>query len=159
MTRPDRLESVIEAQIRRAQERGEFDNLPGAGKPIPRTDSPDDDLWWVKDWVRREGLPAESLLPTSLRLARQVERLPDELDRLADEPAVRAAVTELNDEIAAWLRTPWGPPVALRPVEVEVAVSEWRARRTPPPPADPAGAADPGARTPRRRWNPFARRG
>jgi hypothetical protein len=30
-----RYESLIEQQIRLAQERGEFDNLPGAGRPAP----------------------------------------------------------------------------------------------------------------------------
>ncbi len=29
------VESSVERQIREAQERGEFDNLPGAGKPLP----------------------------------------------------------------------------------------------------------------------------
>jgi hypothetical protein len=30
-----RYESLIEQQIRLAQERGEFDNLPGSGRPAP----------------------------------------------------------------------------------------------------------------------------
>ena len=45
--RPDiTFESWVERQIRVAQERGDFDNLPGAGKPIPHYG--DDELWWVK---------------------------------------------------------------------------------------------------------------
>ena len=34
--------------------RGEFDDLPGAGKPIPNLN--DDPLWWVKKFVERERL-------------------------------------------------------------------------------------------------------
>jgi hypothetical protein len=49
-------ESWIDRQIRRAEERGEFDDLPGAGRPIPDLDKPFDELWWVKDKLRREGL-------------------------------------------------------------------------------------------------------
>jgi hypothetical protein len=35
-----RYEDWIERQIREAQERGAFDDLPGAGKPIPGLDRP-----------------------------------------------------------------------------------------------------------------------
>jgi hypothetical protein len=34
-------------------EAGEFDDLPGAGKPLPGAGVPDDDLWWVRDWLTR----------------------------------------------------------------------------------------------------------
>lgn len=47
-------ESWIDQQIREATERGEFDNLPGRGKPLPGLDRARDDLWWVKDELRRE---------------------------------------------------------------------------------------------------------
>ena len=39
------FESLVEQRIREAQERGEFDDLPGAGKPIPDIDAPHDELW------------------------------------------------------------------------------------------------------------------
>ncbi len=45
---PSRYESVIDKQIRAAHERGELDNLPGSGKPIPGAGAPHDELWWVK---------------------------------------------------------------------------------------------------------------
>ncbi len=50
------LESMVERRIREAIERGEFDNLPGAGKPIPDLDQPEDELAWVKRWMKREGI-------------------------------------------------------------------------------------------------------
>jgi hypothetical protein len=34
----------VERQIRAATERGEFDNLPGAGKPIDDLDEPHDEI-------------------------------------------------------------------------------------------------------------------
>src|SRR5205809_31264 len=63
-------ESWVEAQIRVAMEQGAFDNLPGAGKPLPNLDQEHDPLWWVKQLVQREQI---SLLPPALELLRQVE--------------------------------------------------------------------------------------
>ena len=51
--------SLVERQIREAMDRGEFDNLPGAGKPIPDLDAPYDPSWWVREWVRRNRLVDE----------------------------------------------------------------------------------------------------
>lgn len=49
----DVCESLPERLIREAIEAGEFDALPGAGKPIPGAGVPDDDLWWVREWLKR----------------------------------------------------------------------------------------------------------
>lgn len=124
-----RYESLIDQQIRMAQERGDFDDLPGMGKPLPGRGTPDDDLWWLKDYVRREGLSAEAMLPTSLRLAKQLERLPETVRRLASEPAVRDVVAELNRQIDEYLRAPSGPHVPLRPADPDAVVARWRAER------------------------------
>ncbi len=56
----DTFESVVERRIREAMERGEFDDLPGAGEPIPGAAEPYDPLWWVKSWIERERLADES---------------------------------------------------------------------------------------------------
>src|SRR6185437_9045282 len=128
-----RYESLIEQQIRLAQERGEFDNLSGSGKPLPNRGEQDDELWWVKDYLRREGLSTEALLPPSLRLARQLERLPATVRALRSEDAVRTVVADLNKQIIAHLRAPAGPHVPLRPVDVEQVVAGWRAAQPPAP--------------------------
>jgi len=47
---------VAENRILEAIEQGAFDNLPGAGKPLPDIDQPYDPLWWVKTKVARERL-------------------------------------------------------------------------------------------------------
>jgi Domain of unknown function (DUF1992) len=49
----DVYESLPERLIREAIETGDFDNLSGAGKPIPGAGVPDDDLWWVREWLER----------------------------------------------------------------------------------------------------------
>lgn len=56
-------ESWFEQQIREAQAAGAFDNLAGAGKPLPDLDKPYDPDWWVKQLVRREQV---SVLPPAL---------------------------------------------------------------------------------------------
>ena len=122
-------EAAVEAQIRSAQERGEFDNLPGAGKPIPGRDLPYDESWWIKSFLEREALPSDLLLPTPLQLRRRVEQLPDEVRDLPTEESVRALVAALNAEIVAWLRTPTGPRVVVRPVNADDTVRRWRADR------------------------------
>ena len=49
-------ETLVDRLIREAIESGDFDNLPGAGKPIPRAGKPDDGYWWFRDWVKRNGI-------------------------------------------------------------------------------------------------------
>ena len=53
------IQMVADNKIRAAIEAGEFDNLPGFGKPSPLIDEPYDPLWWVRRKLRREGLPAD----------------------------------------------------------------------------------------------------
>jgi hypothetical protein len=53
------VELISDNRIRQAMEEGQFDNLPGFGKPIPDIDEPYDPMWWVKKWMKREKLSAE----------------------------------------------------------------------------------------------------
>ncbi len=46
-------ESFVDRVIREAMERGEFDDLPGAGKPIPGEGTVDSEGWWIRRWVER----------------------------------------------------------------------------------------------------------
>jgi Domain of unknown function (DUF1992) len=125
---PGRYESVVDKQIREAQERGAFDNLPGAGKPLPGLDE-DDELWWVRRYVEREGLSRELLLPSSIQLRKEIDRLPDTLRGLRTEQEVRDAVREVNLRVVEYLRAPSGPRVRVGPVDAEDAVRRWRAER------------------------------
>jgi len=51
---------VAENKLRAAIEAGEFDNLPGLGKPSPLIDEPYDPFWWVRRKLRAEQLPANA---------------------------------------------------------------------------------------------------
>lgn len=119
------FESWVEKQIREAAERGEFDDLPGLGKPLPGAGRPDEELWWVKQKLREEELTTEALLPTSLRLRKEIERLPETAAGLPTERAVREMVDDLNARIGRFLRTPTGPAVPVRPVNADDVVRQW----------------------------------
>ncbi len=155
-----RWESWIDRQIREAQERGEFDDLPGHGKPIPDLDRPHDDLWWVKDKLRREQL---SWLPPTLALRKEAEEFVEHLGRQPSEAAVRRRASELNAKIAKVNASAMaGPPARLARFDVDVLVERWRTarpdagqvRREIAARSAPAGPADRG-----RRWARLWRRG
>jgi hypothetical protein len=44
---------LAERRILEAIELGEFEDLPGLGRPIPDLDDPYDPDWWVKSWMKR----------------------------------------------------------------------------------------------------------
>ncbi|RQX19108.1 DUF1992 domain-containing protein [Micromonospora ureilytica] len=154
-------EASVEAKIRGAVQRGEFDDLPGMGKPIPGRGAPYDESWWIKSFLEREALPSDLLLPTSLQLRRRVEQVPDEVRDLPTEQSVRDFVGQLNAQIVAWLRNPDGPRVAVRPVNTEDVVRRWRAERARPKitstVSEPATVVAPSRRR-RRNWWPLWRR-
>jgi hypothetical protein len=147
---PERYESAVDKAIREAQERGDFDNLPGKGKPLPGLDGPNDELWWVRDYIRREGLSGDELLPELLLLRKQRERIDDAVAELRTEQAVRDHVDELNRQIRRARLVSSGPPVILRLAVVDDVVTRWRARQPSPTTADPPPEEPPVAR--RRSW-------
>jgi hypothetical protein len=117
-------ETWIEAQIRVAMENGAFDNLPGAGKPLPNLGEEYDPLWWVKQLAQREQI---SMLPPSLELLRKVETELATIDKLHDEATVRRRVAALNVEIAKVNATVVeGPPTRLGTLDVDQVVARWR---------------------------------
>jgi len=50
------IQIIADNKIRAAIEAGEFDKLPGFGKPIASIDDPYDPYWWVRQMLRREEL-------------------------------------------------------------------------------------------------------
>jgi hypothetical protein len=120
-----RYESWVERQVREAIERGEFDNLPGAGRPLPGINGREDENWWVKSLLEREQLPMP--LPTALALRREVADLPQTLADVPDERTVRDIIEDLNQRIRdSHRRRVDGPPVVVKPVDVEQTVTDWR---------------------------------
>jgi hypothetical protein len=51
-------EQLVDRLIREAMERGDFDSLRGAGRPIPGAGTKDDAGWWIRDWIKRNGSPS-----------------------------------------------------------------------------------------------------
>ncbi|MFH9467669.1 DUF1992 domain-containing protein [Streptomyces clavifer] len=121
------FESWVDKQIREAEQRGDFSGLPGFGKPVPGLDRPYDAEWWIKDKMRREGV---SVLPPSLTLRKEAEDAREAVSGAGTEAEVRRTLTEVNDRIRkALLMPPEGPPLNLRPFDVDAVVGEWREQR------------------------------
>ncbi len=119
----------VDLQIKRAMERGEFDNLPGAGKPLGDLGSPYDRDWWLKKLIERERI---SVLPAALQLRKDDAELDDLLDREATEKQVRTTVEDFNRRIVeARRQLQGGPPVVTPTRDVDVEVERWRERRRP----------------------------
>jgi len=117
----------VEHQIRAAMARGDFDDLPGAGKPIPGLDGTHDPDWWIKSLIQRERI---TVLPPALALRQEHAELDARLDKQATEDAVREIVADFNARIIeARRQLLGGPPVVTPTRDVDEAVTGWRARR------------------------------
>jgi hypothetical protein len=118
----------VDLQIRQAMDRGDFDDLPGAGKPIADLGESHDPNWWLKKLVEREHV---AVLPPSLALRKEDAELDGTLDALTAESEVRRHVEDFNERVvAARYRLPEGPPLVTMPRDVEETVAAWRERRT-----------------------------
>jgi hypothetical protein len=136
----------IDRQIDDAAERGAFDNLEGAGKPLPKRTEDDDGQAWLLDYLRREGVSTEVLLPPPLRLRKEAAVLAEVAPGLPAEDDVRAAVAELNERIMEWRRLPLGPPVFVPLVDEDAMVTAWRAARPAPAQAPESPVSEEPAR-------------
>ena len=148
--------SWVDQQIRVAMAKGEFDDLPGAGKPIKDLGGQHDPDWWLKKLVEREQITG--IAPPSVQLRKEDAELDARLDTLNTEAEVRRELEDFNSRvIAARYRLPEGPPLITMPRDVDHEVAAWRERRTAlleRRRADAArrAAADRAAPSRRRRW-------
>ncbi|MBW8703798.1 hypothetical protein MBT84_29810 [Streptomyces sp. MBT84] len=129
------FESFVDKQIRDAEARGEFAHLPGAGEPAPAvTETVYDELWWIKRKMAREGL---AVLPPTLALRKEAEDTLAAAAKAPSERMVRRLVEDLNVKIRDMMfKPPPGPPLGLKPYDVEEIVRDWRERRAGHPQAD-----------------------
>ncbi|MFE6647609.1 DUF1992 domain-containing protein [Nocardioides sp. NPDC057772] len=117
----------VEEVVRQGIARGEFDNLPGAGKPIKNLDRDHDPDWWIKQLVEREQIV---VLPRSVQLRKDDAELDDLLDTQTTEDGARRIVEEFNERvIAARYGAPEGPPLITMPRDVDATLAAWRERR------------------------------
>ena len=132
----------VELQIRQAQERGEFDNLAGEGKPIPKLAAPHDPDWWVKDFMRREKIEADVLLPPSVQLRKEKAQVAEKVATMRTETEVRDYLADLNERIRIQIRDATGVVVLVGFVETEPVVEQWLRDHPPLPPRDRAAHDD-----------------
>jgi len=134
-------------------ERGEFDNLPGAGKPLGDLGSPHDRDWWLKKLIEREKI---TVLPAALQLRKDDAELDALLDRETVEKVVRETLEDFNRRVVeARRQLQGGPPVVTPTRDVEAEVVAWRGRRRSRARRN-AMSAEPEPKAPRKRW--FGRR-
>ena len=137
----------VDLQVQRAMERGDFDDLPGKGKPIANLGEHHDPDWWVKQLVERERI---TVLPPALQLRKDDAELDAKADEMAAERDVRQLVEDFNARVLRARYTPVdGPPLITQPRDVEATVAAWRERRAA---RRTARAAEPAPPRPSRRW-------
>jgi hypothetical protein len=151
--RHEGYETAVDRAIREAQERGEFDNLPGAGKPLDLHDVGDPD-WWIKRYAAREQLDLAGALPGALGLRKEAAGFPESLADVSNERNVREILEDYNTRVLAdRLRPAVGslPPLLAKTIDVVDLVRQWaelrRSRMVVVPVALPS---EPAAR--RRPW-------
>jgi hypothetical protein len=118
----------VDLEIQRAMARGDFDNLPGAGKPIRGLGAQHDPDWWVRQLVEREKITG--VLPPALQLRKDDAELDARLDELPTEAQVREELEDFNARVIKARYTPVdGPPLITQPRDIDAEVAAWRERR------------------------------
>ncbi|WP_231917803.1 DnaJ family domain-containing protein [Microbacterium pygmaeum] len=142
--------AIVESAIQQAIRRGEFDDLPGAGKPIPGLSATHDPDWWIRRKIERENLTG--LGPPALLLRTEYAALDATLDGLRSQSEVREHLEDFNRRvIEARRQLLGGPPVITPTVDVDERLEEWRERKDAAVRPSAASDATPPP-VPRRRW-------
>ena len=96
------FERVAENKIREAMQQGEFDNLPGAGKPIDL-----DGYFKLPEHLRMAFsiLKSANCVPAEVELLNEVAVLERQLAAASDDqkPAIRRALTDRRTQLAVVL--------------------------------------------------------
>ncbi|MDN3309367.1 DUF1992 domain-containing protein [Microbacterium oryzae] len=140
--------AYVEMVIQQAMRRGEFDDLPGAGRPLEGLGESHDPDWWIRRKIEREGLTG--LGPPALQLRSEHAGLAQTLDTMSREQDVREHLDDFNRRVKlARMQLLGGPPVVTPLVDIDAEVAGWAARREERRQAARAVAAP--EQTPRRR--------
>lgn len=83
------LIDLITQKIREAEANGEFDNLPGAGKPLPKVDDPENAL--IRRIIEENGA-----VPEFISLSRELRKLRDALHEVDDRTRRREIMKEMS---------------------------------------------------------------
>ncbi len=150
--RPEDQVLYVDGQVRAAIARGDFDDLPLAGKPLPPRVYRHDPDWWVKQMLEREQV--SGVLPPALGLRREDAELDDLLDTTGSEEHAREILADFNRRVVeARRQLQGGPPVITPTRDVEAEVEAWHERRR------ARAAARPRVPEPARRRRWWSRRG
>jgi Domain of unknown function (DUF1992) len=125
-------ESWVDRQIRDGIERGDFENLPGRGKPLDGIGLSDvaahDEDWWLKAKLRRERL---SYLPPTLAIRKELEEALEAIALASHEHVVSRIVDDINERIRdVNRRGAEGPPSTVMPLDPAAVVTKWRMQRS-----------------------------
>lgn len=90
------MQKIVEQKIREAQTKGEFDNLPGRGRPIEI----EDDSHVPEDLrMAYKILKNANCVPPEVALKKQIVRMEDMLDDLSDEREKYLHIRRINFKI------------------------------------------------------------
>lgn len=92
------IQAIVEERIRKAQEEGLFDDLPGKGKPLKL-----DDDSMIAPHLRASYriLKNAGILPPEMQLRKEVNQLKQLLDQVHCEDDAKQLVREINEKITA----------------------------------------------------------
>ena len=124
-------ESWIEAQIRVAQEQGAFDNLPGAGKPLPNIDQVTTHSGGSSSSPSASSSPC--CRPRSSCCARWSGSSPRWRSPLTRRPCVAASPPSTSRSPRLNATVTEGPPTRLGPLDIDQVVARWRRTRSATP--------------------------
>ena len=121
-------ESAVEQQIREGMRRGEFDGLPGSGKPLPGLSNDHDEDWWLKAKLRAERL---SYLAPTIRIRKELEEAREAMLATSNETVVRRIIDDINERIRDINRRgAEGPPSSVMVLDPEIEVLRWSEARS-----------------------------
>lgn len=124
----DARAQYVEISIQQAMRRGDFDNLPGTGKPLTGLTDTNDPDWWIRRKIEREQITG--LGPPALTLRTENAALDARLDAVFTEQQVREILTDFNRRVIEARRQLLGGPPVVTPVrDVDAELARWRDRR------------------------------
>jgi len=87
------FEKIIEERIRQAQKKGEFDNLPGAGKPLKFEDNS-----YITEELRLayKILKNADCIPPEIELKKEINNMEDLLSKMDDTAEKYRTIKKLN---------------------------------------------------------------
>jgi len=90
------FQKIVEKRIKEAQERGDFDDLPGHGEPINIEDDRNipEDLRLVHKILKNADC-----LPPELQLRKEIRQMEDMLDNIPDEKEKYRQIKKINFKI------------------------------------------------------------